>query len=252
VVISVVITVAGLVAMLRIPVAQFPNIVPPQIAVTANYAGAASEVVETTVAQPIESRVIGVDNMIYMKSTSGNDGSYTLTITFAVGTDPDVNTVKVQDRVGLAEAQLPQEVRTQGVSVTKKSSALLQIVTMTSPDGRYDQLFLSNYATINVIDSLKRVPGVGDVSLLTPADYSMRVWLDTDRMTSFGLTPNEIANAIKRQNIQAAIGRIGAMTGAVGPAVPAQHPDQGAPLERAGVRRYRRARQSRWFIGARA
>jgi len=146
VVISIVITVAGLVALFQIPIAQFPNIVPPQIAVTASYAGASAEVVEATVAQPIEARVIGVDNMLYMKSTSGNDGSYTLNITFAVGTDPDLNTVKVQNRVGLAEAQLPAEVRAQGISVTKKSSALLQVIALTSPDGRYDQLFLSNYA----------------------------------------------------------------------------------------------------------
>ena len=217
VVISVVITLAGAIAMTQIPIAQFPDIVPPQIAVTANYAGASAEVVEATVAQPIESRVIGVDNMLYMKSTSGNDGSYTLTVTFAVGTDPDLNTVKVQNRVGLAEPQLPVEVRSQGISVTKKSSALLQVVAMTSPDGRYDQLFLANYATINVIDSLKRIPGVGDVVMLTPADYSMKIWLNTDRMTSLGLTPNDIANAIKRQNIQAAVGRIGAQ-----PALPDQ------------------------------
>src|ERR1700732_3778838 len=129
VVISIVITVAGLVALFQIPIAQFPNIVPPQIAVTANYAGASAEVVEATVAQPIEARVIGVDNMLYMKSTSGNDGSYTLNVTFAVGTDPDLNTVKVQNRVGLAEAQLPADVRAaQGISVTKKSSALLQVI----------------------------------------------------------------------------------------------------------------------------
>jgi hydrophobe/amphiphile efflux-1 (HAE1) family protein len=216
-VVSIAITLAGLIALTQIPIAQFPNIVPPQIAVTANYAGASAEVVEATVAQPIESRVIGVDNMIYMKSTSGSDGSYTLTVTFKVGTDPDLNTVKVQNRVGLAEAQLPQEVRNQGVSVTKKSSALLQVIALTSPDGRFDQLFLSNYAVINIIDSLKRIPGIGDVSLFTPADYSMRVWLETDRLTNFGLTPGDIVNAIRRQNIQAAIGRIGAQ-----PALPDQ------------------------------
>src|ERR1700730_4073298 len=217
VVISIVITVAGLVALSQIPIAQFPNIVPPQIAVTASYAGASAEVVEATLAQPIEARVIGVDNMLYMKSTSGSDGSYTLNVTFAVGTDPDLNTVKVQNRVGLAEAQLPSEVRAQGISVTKKSSALLQVIALTSPDGRYDQLFLSNYATINVIDSLKQVPGVGDVSLFSPSDYSMKVWLNTERLTNFGLVPGDIANALKAQNIQAAVGRIGAQ-----PALPDQ------------------------------
>jgi hydrophobe/amphiphile efflux-1 (HAE1) family protein len=217
IVISIVITLAGLVSLAAIPIAQFPNIVPPQIEVTASYAGASAEVVEAVVAQPIEARVIGVDKMLYMKSTSGNDGSYTLNVTFAVGTNPDINTVLVQNRVALAEAQLPAEVRAQGISVKKKSSAILQIISVTSPNGRYDQLFLSNYATINIIDTLKRIPGVGDVSLLTPADYSMRVWLNSARMTSYGLTPNDVVNAVKAQNIQAAVGRIGAQ-----PALPDQ------------------------------
>jgi hydrophobe/amphiphile efflux-1 (HAE1) family protein len=152
-----------------------------------------------------------------MKSTSGNDGSYSLLVTFSVGTDPDLNSVKVQNRVSLAEAQLPAEVRAQGVSVTKKSSALLQVLALTSPSGRYDQLYLSNYATINIIDQIKRIPGIGDVVLFTPADYSMKVWLNTDRMTNLGLTPAAIASAIKSQNIQAAVGRIGAQ-----PALPDQ------------------------------
>jgi len=216
-VISIVITIAGLVALTQLPIAQFPDIVPPQISVTANYAGASAEVVEATVAQPIESRVIGVDDMIYMKSTSGNDGSYTLNVTFKVGTDPDLNSVKVQNRVSLAEAQLPAEVRSQGVAVKKQSSALLQVITLISPDGRFDQLYLANYATINVLDTLKRVPGVGDVNLLTPFDYTMRVWLKTDKLTAFRLTPNDIIDALKRQNIQAAVGRIGAQ-----PALPDQ------------------------------
>lgn len=209
VVISLVITIAGLVAMTLIPIAQFPNIVPPQVQVTANYAGASAAVVESTVGQPIESRVVGVDNMIYMKSTSGNDGSYTLTITFAVGTDPDLNTVNVQNRVKLAEAQLPQEVRSQGVSVMKRSSAILQMVAFTSSEPSQDQLFLSNYVTINLLDRLKRVRGVGDVNLLTPTDYSMRIWIDPQRLIDYQMVPSDIINALKRQNVQAAIGRIG-------------------------------------------
>ena len=216
-VISIVITLAGIIALTQIPIAQFPNIVPPQIEVKGTYAGASAEVVEATVAQPIESQVIGVDGMLYMKSTSGSDGSYTLTVTFAVGTDPDLNNVKVQNRVNLAEPRLPNEVKAQGVSVKKKSSALLQVIALASPDGRYDQLYLSNYATINIIDQLKRINGIGDVVLFTPSDYSMTVWLNTDRMTNFALTPRDIATAISRQNIQAAVGRIGAQ-----PALPDQ------------------------------
>ncbi len=216
-VISIVITLAGLVALTQIPIAQFPDIVPPQIEVKGTYAGASAEVVEATVAQPIEAQVIGVDRALYMKSTSGNDGSYTLTVTFAVGTNPDINNVLVQNRVNLAEPRLPAEVKAQGVSIKKKSSALLQVIALYSPDGRYDQLFLSNYATINIIDQLKRINGIGDVSLFTPSDYSMTVWLNTDRLTNFGLTPKDIAGAISRQNIQAAIGRIGAQ-----PALPDQ------------------------------
>jgi hydrophobe/amphiphile efflux-1 (HAE1) family protein len=217
IVISIVITLAGLIALKALPVAQFPNIVPPQVQVSTTYPGASAEVVEAVVAQPIESRVVGVDKSIYMKSMSGNDGSYTLYVTFAVGSDPDINTVLVQNRVNLAEAQLPAEVRAQGVSIKKQSSAILQVVSMVSPDNRYDQLFLSNYATINIIDALKRIPGIGDVTLLTPADYSMRVWLNSDRMTNLGITPNDVVNAVKAQNIQAAVGRIGAQ-----PALPDQ------------------------------
>jgi multidrug efflux pump len=210
IVISIVISLAGLIALGAIPIAQFPDIVPPQVQVTATYPGAGAEVVEATVAQPIESQVIGVDNMLYMKSTSGNDGSYTLTVSFAIGTNPDINTVNVQNRVSLAIPKLPQEVSRTGVSVKKKSSALLQVVNLYSPSGSYDTLFLNNYATINILDSIKRVRGVGDAFLFGSLEYSMRVWVETDRLTSLGITPNDIISALQSQNIQAAVGRIGA------------------------------------------
>src|SRR5262245_11490618 len=173
-VIAIITVIAGLIAIGAIPVAQFPDIVPPQVSVTASYPGAGADVVEQTVAQPIESKVNAVDRMLDMKSTSGNDGSYSLTVTFALGTNPDINTVNVQNRVNLAQAKLPQEVSRQGLTIKKKSSALLQVISLYSPTGNYDALFLSNYATINIIDVLARINGVGDVFVFGPLDYSMR------------------------------------------------------------------------------
>ena len=209
-VIAIITVIAGMIAIGAIPVAQFPDIVPPQVQVTASYPGAGAAVVEQTVAQPIESKVNGVDKMLYMKSTSGNDGSYSLTVTFALGTNPDINTVNVQNRVNLATAKLPEEVSRQGLTIKKKSSALLQIISLYSPEGSRDALFLSNYATINLIDVLARINGVGDVFIFGPLDYSMRIWISSDKLTSYGLVPSDIITAIQSQNVQAAVGRVGA------------------------------------------
>ena len=209
-VISIVLTLAGFIAMSVMPIEQFPNIVPPQVSVTASYPGASAEVTEQTVAQVIEDKVVGVDNSIYMRSTSGADGSYTLTVSFAVGTDPDIATVNVQNRVSLATPLLPAEVRQTGVKVAKKSSALLMGVALHSPDASQTAATLTNYARINLLDALKRVPGVGDASVFSSNEFAMRVVLDSNRLASFGLTPTDVSNALKTQNIQAAIGRIGA------------------------------------------
>jgi len=210
VVIAIVMTLAGLLSILRIPVAQFPDIVPPQVQVSTTYPGASAAVVEQTVAQPIEAQVIGVDKMIYMKSNSGNDGSYGLTVSFELGTNPDINTVNVNNRVQTALAKLPPEVQRGGVTVQKRSSAILEFLQFYSEGGKQDPLFISNYVTINVLDRLSRTPGVGQAFLFGKLDYSMRIWFDTNRLNALHLAPSDIMLAIQRQNVQAPVGRIGA------------------------------------------
>ena len=210
IVIAVVTTIAGALAYLAMPVAQYPDIVPPQVSVTTMYPGANSAVVDATVAQPIEAQVVGVDKMIYMKSTSGDDGSYTLTASFELGTNPDINAVNVNNRVQIALALLPPEVQRQGINVKKKSTAILAFVTVYSPKHSHDPLFLSNYVTINLLDSIKSTPGVGDAYLFAAQDYAMRAWVKTERLTGLDLTVNDVINAIQSQNVQAAVGRIGA------------------------------------------
>ncbi len=210
IVIAVVTTIAGILALLSIPIAQYPDIVPPQVSVTTLYPGASGSVVSATVAQPIEAQVVGVDKMIYMKSVSGDDGSYSLVASFELGTNPDINTVNVNNRVQVALSSLPPEVQRQGITVKKKSSALLGVIAVYSPKHTHDALFLSNFVTINLLDQIKSTPGVGDANLWGPQDYAMRVWVRTDRLTGLGLTTADIINAIQSQNIQAAVGRIGA------------------------------------------
>src|SRR6202047_2494717 len=210
VVIAIVITIAGALALLRIPVAQFPDIVPPQTVVSATFPGASAAVVESTIAQPIEAQVVGVDKMIYMNSTSGNDGSYTLTVSFVLGSDPDINTNAVNNRVQTALAQLPPEVQLEGLTIQKKSSAVLQFIMLYSESGKQDPLFITNYAIINVLDVLSRTPGVGQARLFGALNYSMRIWFDTQRLDNLQLTPADVIAAIQAQNVEAPADRIGA------------------------------------------
>jgi len=208
IVIAIVMTIAGALAMTQMPVAQFPDVVPPQVLVTANFPGASAAVVESAVAQPLEAQIVGVDKMLYMKSTSANDGSYRLTVSFALGTNADTDTVNVNNRVQTALPQLPQEIQRQGITVRKQSSAILQFIGFSSD--KHDSLFIANYITINVLDEISRIPGVGQAQLFARLKYSMRVWYDVQRLISLNVSPSDVAAAIEAQNVQAPTGRIGA------------------------------------------
>ncbi len=208
-VLSIVVTLGGYLALQALPIAQYPEITPPTIEVSATYPGANSQVVADTVAATIEQQISGVENMLYMSSQSTNDGSYTLTITFKIGVDLNIAQVMVQNRVALAEPQLPELVKRRGVSVKKKSPGTLMIINLYSPDESRDNLYLSNYATTQLRDELLRQPGVGDISYLGQRDYSMRVWLDPEKMAHRNLTSIDVVAAISQQNIQVAAGQIG-------------------------------------------
>jgi len=208
-VLAILMVVIGGVALLRLAVAQYPNVVPPTISVTTRYPGASARAVVDTVALPIEQQVNGVDGMIYMQSYSASDGSYTLIVTFKIGMDINFAQVLVQNRVSSALAQLPQAVQAQGVTVQQKSTAILQFVTLTSPDDRYDSLFLANYATISLQPELARLPGVGQVNIFGAGQYSMRIWLDPNKLYARSLTTEDVVNALKGQNQQVTAGQLG-------------------------------------------
>ncbi|AYV25072.1 multidrug efflux RND transporter permease subunit [Vibrio mediterranei] len=209
-VISIVLTLAGLLSIPILPVAEFPNISPPQVSVTTSYPGASAEVVADTVSKVIEAEVNGVENMIYMESKGANDGSYTLNVTFEVGTDIDMAQINIQNRVQQAMPRLPKEVQRNGVKVEKQDPNILMMLNLVSPEGTLDSLFLNNYMGINIKDVLARVNGVSKVNIIGGMDYSMRIWLDPDRMASLGVTVEEAISSIEEQNVQVASGRIGA------------------------------------------
>ena len=208
-VIAIVTILVGAVALQVLPVEQYPEITPPTVQVAAAYPGANAEVLSDTVAGPIEQEINGVENMISMASTCSSDGSYTLTVTFEVGTDLDEAQILVQNRVAVAMPRLPQEVQRQGVTTKKQSSNITLVVSLLAPDGQYDDLYLSNFASLRVKDSLARVPGVGDVQVIGGGTYGMRIWVDPDTLKARNLTMEDVLAAIREQNVQVAAGRIG-------------------------------------------
>src|SRR5262250_1234723 len=208
-VIALVMILIGILSIFGLPIAQYPQVVPPQVTVSTNFAGANAEVVAQSVAAPIEQQVNGSQDMLYMSSKSGNDGSYSLTVTFEIGTDKNIDAVEVQNRVAIAQSQLPADVIRNGITVRKSTTDFLEVIALTSPERKYDAVFLSNYALINLYDALGRVPGVGQVRIFGARDYSMRIWLNPERMARLGVTASDIASVVREQNVVAPAGGLG-------------------------------------------
>src|SRR5271168_3347864 len=208
-VLAIVLVLIGAICLFRLPVAQYPNIVPPTVQVTTRYPGASAQTVLDTVALPIELQVNGVPGMIYMESTSAYDGTYSLTVSFDIGSDPNMDQVLVQNRVQNAMAQLPQQVQAQGVAIRAKSSSILLFVTLDSPDKSRDALFMWNYATINLVNQLARLPGVGNVTVMGAGEYSMRIWMDPQKLYSYGLVPSDVIRVVREQSQEVAAGQVG-------------------------------------------
>src|SRR3954465_4954970 len=209
-VLAIIITLAGLVAATALPISQYPEIAPPTATITASYPGASAETLAKVVAAPIEEQLSGVENMLYFNSSSASNGTVSITVTFETGTDIDKAVFNVNNRVQLATPRLPTDVTRNGVTVQKRSTDILVVIALSSPDNRFDTLYLSNYGTLNVVDEIKRVAGVADVTVFGARDYSMRIWLKPDRMAQLGITPTDVANAIRVQNAQYAAGKVGA------------------------------------------
>ena len=208
-VISIVIVIVGLIGLTMLPIDQYPQITPPVVKISASYPGASAQTVSQAVATPIEQELNGTPGMLYMESSSSNSGGFSATITFDVSTNADLAAVEVQNRVKLAESRLPAEVIQNGISIEKQSPSQLMTICLTSNDPKFDEIYLSNFATLNVLDLLRRIPGVGRVSNIGSRYYAMQIWVQPDKMANFGLTVQDLQNALKDQNSEAAAGVLG-------------------------------------------
>lgn len=207
-VLAIIVTLVGVMSMRILPIEQYPSVVPPTVSVQAQFPGADAETVAQTVAAPIAEAINGVEDMLYMTSNSADNGTMSLSVAFNIGTDGDINTINVNNRVQGALSQLPEAVQSQGVTVELRSDSILMFIALTSPSGDYDNIYMQNYATLNVLDELRQVPGVGNAAVLGGGEFAMRVWMDPDKLAQYDLTPSEVASAIRAQNTEVPAGNL--------------------------------------------